>query len=242
MSIKGQTVEERKAEVLIKLRKYKLLEKEKFEGAFGYIVEIPEDKEKALIWCILDQATVGIVSMNQLYKVMKEKELERAIVVTEGRYTHAVKQGAKKKKVELLLKSFPVFDIFEHALVPMHEILTVKERQQLLTQYKVKPYQMPQVTSTDPAVKAIGAKPGDVLRIIRKSSTAGEHIAYPLCSRIKHYSLFSYHHFCSFNDSLYFIANFKIQIFRGIFCYNRSNYGWHLYLNFDFCRYDAFLN
>lgn len=171
-------MEERKAEVLIKLRKYKLLEKEQFEGAFGYIVEIPEDKQKTLIWCILDQATVGIVSMNQLYKVMKEKELERAIVVTEGRYTHAVKQGAKKKNVELLLKSFPVFDIFEHALVPKHEILTAKEKQQLLTKYKVQPYQMPQVTSTDPAVKAIGAKPGDVLRIIRKSSTAGEHIAY----------------------------------------------------------------
>jgi DNA-directed RNA polymerase subunit H len=178
VSVKGETVEERKAEVLIKLRKYKMLEKEKFEGAFGYAVEIPEDKEKALIWCILDQATVGIVAMNQLYKVMKEKEIDRAIVITEGRYTHAVKQGAKKKKVELLLKSFPVFDIFEHALVPMHEILSEKERSQLLNQYKVKPYQMPQIGSTDPAVKAIGAKPGDVLRIIRKSSTAGEHTAY----------------------------------------------------------------
>ncbi|HKZ87633.1 MAG TPA: DNA-directed RNA polymerase subunit H [Candidatus Bathyarchaeia archaeon] len=76
------------------------------------------------------------------------------------------------------MKSFPVFDIFEHALVPRHEILTTKERDQLLAQYKIKPYQMPQVTSTDPAVKAIGAKPGDVLRIIRKSSTAGEHIAF----------------------------------------------------------------
>ena len=107
MSIKGETVEERKAEVLIKLRKYKLLEKEKFEGAFGYTIDIPEDKEKAIIWCILDQATVGIVAMNQLYKVMKEKELERAIVITEGRYTHAVKQGAKKKKVELTPQIIP---------------------------------------------------------------------------------------------------------------------------------------
>ena len=178
MSIKGETVEERKAEVLIKLRKYKLIKKEKYEGAIGYVVDIPEDKEKAIIWCILAEATVGIAAMNLLYKVMKEKDLERAIVITEGRYTHAVKQGAKKRKVELLLKSFPVFDIFEHALVPMHEILSEKERTQLLTQYKVKPYQIPQVKSTDPAVKAIGAKPGDILRIIRKSSTAGEHIAY----------------------------------------------------------------
>jgi DNA-directed RNA polymerase subunit H len=89
-----------------------------------------------------------------------------------------VKTGAKKKNVELLTKSFPVFDIFEHALVPRHEILTQNQQDELLTKYKIQPYQMPQIKSTDPAVKAIGAKPGNILRIIRKSSTAGEHIAY----------------------------------------------------------------
>jgi DNA-directed RNA polymerase subunit H len=178
LSTKVETIEERKAEVLIKLRKYKLVEKEKFEGAYAYIIDIPQDKERAIVWCILGEATVGIAAMNTLYKIMKEKDLDRAIVVTEGRYTHAVKLGAKKKKVELLPKSFPVFDIFEHALVPFHEILTEKEKNQLLAQFKVKPYQMPQVKSGDPAVKAIGAKPGDVLKITRKSVTAGEHITY----------------------------------------------------------------
>ena len=178
LSTKVETIEERKAEVLIKLRKYKLVEKEKFEGAYAYIIDIPQDKERAIVWCILGEATVGIAAMNTLYKVMKEKDLDRAIVVTEGRYTHAVKLGAKKKKVELLPKSFPVFDIFEHALVPFHEILTEKERAALLVQYKVKPYQMPQVKSGDPAVKAIGAKPSDILKITRKSTTAGEHISY----------------------------------------------------------------
>ncbi len=178
MSIKGETVEERKAEVLIKLRKYKKIKKEKHEGAVAYIIEIPGEKGKAIVWCIFNEATVGINAMNTLYKIMKEKEIDKAIVATEGRYTHAVKQGAKKKNVELLPKSFPVFNIFEHALVPMHEILGEKEREQLLAQYKVQPYQMPQVKSADPAVKAIGAKAGDILKITRKSATAGEHVAY----------------------------------------------------------------
>ena len=178
MSIKGETVEERKAEVLIKLRKYKLIKKERHEGAISYIIDIPQDKQRAIVWCVLNEATVGIAAMNTLYKIMKEKEIDRAIVSTEGRFTHAVKTGAKKKNVELLPKSFPVFDIFEHALVPRHEILAEKEANQLLALYKIKPYQMPQIKSTDPAVKAIGAKPGNILRIIRKSSTAGEHIAY----------------------------------------------------------------
>lgn len=178
MSTQLETIEERKAEVLIKLRKYKFVSKEKYEGAYAYTINIPQDKEKALVWCILGEATVGIAAMNTLYKIMKEKEVERAIVITEGRYTHAVKQGAKKKNVELLPKSFPVFDIFEHALVPFHEILSEKEKTALLAQFKVLPYQMPQIKSGDPAVKAIGAKPGDVLKITRRSSTAGEHVTY----------------------------------------------------------------
>jgi len=51
-------------------------------------------------------------------------------------------------------------------------------REELLVQYRIQPYQLPQIKSSDPAVKAIGAKPGDILRIIRKSQTAGTHIAY----------------------------------------------------------------
>jgi DNA-directed RNA polymerase subunit H len=180
LSTEVLSIEERKAEVLIKLRKYKLVEKQPYEeeGAIAYIIDIPQDKERAIVWCTRGEATVGIAAMNTLYKVMKERELERAIVVTEGRYTHAVKLGAKKKNVELLPKSFPVFDIFEHGLVPFHEILSEKEKNHLIAQFKVKPYQMPQIRSGDPAVKVIGAKPGDVLKITRKSTTAGEHITY----------------------------------------------------------------
>jgi DNA-directed RNA polymerase subunit H len=178
LKVKGESIEERKAEVLIKLRKYKLLKKEVEEDAIGYTVNIPKDKEKALVWCILGQATVGIAMMNALYKLLEEKGLERAIVITEGRFTHAAKQGAKKKKVELLPKSFPAFEIFDHKLVPKHEILEEKEKKEILAQYKIQPYQIPQIKSNDPSVKAIGAKPGDMLKIIRKSATAGEHIAY----------------------------------------------------------------
>jgi DNA-directed RNA polymerase subunit H (RpoH/RPB5) len=121
---------------------------------------------------------VGINSINRLSKAMKDADVERAIIVTDGRYTHAVKHGAKKKKIELLPKTFPAFDLFQHKLVPKHEILTEEEKTGLLAKYKVQPYQLPQINSLDPTVKAIGARPGDVLRIIRKSSTAGEHIAY----------------------------------------------------------------
>lgn len=173
-----ESLEERKAKVLIKLRKYKLVKKEKQKDSISYIVRIPKEKQKALIWCIPEERTVGIAFINRLEKAMKEANVERGIIITSGRYTHAAKVNAKKKDIELLPRIFPAFNIFEHELVPKHEILTPEEREQLLAQYKVQPYQLPQIKASDPAVKIIGAKPGDILRIIRKSSTAGEHIAH----------------------------------------------------------------
>jgi DNA-directed RNA polymerase subunit H len=179
LSEKRGSLEERKAEVLIKLRKYRLIKKQKHDDAVGYIVDMPKEKEKAIVWCVPGESTVGIASINRLQKAMKDAEIERGIIVTDGRYTHAVKQGAKKKKIELLPKTFPAFDLFEHTLVPKHEILEDDEKTQLLAKYRVQPYQLPQISSSDPAVKAIGAQPGDILRIIRdKSPTAGEHTAY----------------------------------------------------------------
>jgi DNA-directed RNA polymerase subunit H len=178
LSIEEETIEERKAKVLIKLRGYKLVKKEKHKDAISYIVDIPQEKTKAVIWCIPGETTIGITTVNSLQKFMKEEGIERGIIISEGRYTQAVRQSAKKRKIELLPKTFPVFDIFEHVLVPKNEILTEEERKQVLAQYRVQPYQLPQIKASDPAVKAIGAKPGDILRIIRKSPTAGEHIAY----------------------------------------------------------------
>ena len=85
MSKKLISLEERKAEVLIKLRGYKLIKKQKHEDAIGYIVEIPKEKQKSLVLCVPGETTVGINSINRLGKAMKDAELERGIIVTDGR-------------------------------------------------------------------------------------------------------------------------------------------------------------
>jgi DNA-directed RNA polymerase subunit H len=69
-------------------------------------------------------------------------------------------------------------DLFEHELVPKHILLNKKEAEELLRLYKIAPHQLPYILESDPAAKAIGAKPGDIVKIIRKSPTAGEAIAY----------------------------------------------------------------
>ncbi|MCD6592184.1 MAG: DNA-directed RNA polymerase subunit H [Thaumarchaeota archaeon] len=70
--------------------------------------------------------------------------------------------------------------ILEHFLVPKHRILSPEEAKQVLERYKVKPHQLPYILASDPVVKAIGAKPGDIIEIIRDSPTAGKAVYYRL--------------------------------------------------------------
>jgi len=174
----GLTLEEKKARVLIDLRGYKLSKRQERKEALSFLVTEPKEKKKILLWCILTEGTVGVQHINQLSKTMKEEEVERGIVVTSGRYTQAAKVSAAKKRIELIPRIFPSFNLFNHRLVPKHEILSSEEREKLLSQYRVQPYQLPRIHASDPAVKAIGAKPGDILRIIRDSQTAGKYTAY----------------------------------------------------------------
>ena len=70
------------------------------------------------------------------------------------------------------------FDVTKHKLVPKHEILSEDKVKKVLKKYRVKAHQLPQIKTTDPVVKAIGAEAGNVLKITRLSQTAGEAITY----------------------------------------------------------------
>lgn len=63
-------------------------------------------------------------------------------------------------------------EIEKHELVPKHILLSQKEKEELLKNYGITLKDLPRILSSDPMVKAINAKVGDVIKIIRKSPTA----------------------------------------------------------------------
>ncbi len=69
-------------------------------------------------------------------------------------------------------------NILEHEWVPEHEVLSPEEALKVLKELGVKPIQLPWIRASDPVARAIGARPGDIIRIKRKSPTAGEIIVY----------------------------------------------------------------
>ncbi|MEM1514264.1 MAG: DNA-directed RNA polymerase subunit H [Candidatus Thermoplasmatota archaeon] len=71
-------------------------------------------------------------------------------------------------------------DILKHILVPQHEVLKEEEVEKLLKAYNISKENLPRILLDDPVVKAIGAKEGDVIKIIRNSPTAGKSVVYRL--------------------------------------------------------------
>jgi DNA-directed RNA polymerase subunit H len=71
-------------------------------------------------------------------------------------------------------------NVLDHAMVPDHQIMTEEELTGLLSLFTITSEQIPRIYHDDPAVKTIGAKPGDVIRIIRTSHTAGRAESYRL--------------------------------------------------------------
>jgi DNA-directed RNA polymerase subunit H len=175
--VQSPSTVERKAQILMKLRGYELIKQKQIKDYSGFLAQTA-DKKKMLIWCLPSPGTIGVQYIKNLRKAMDEEELDRAIVVTNGRYTQAARKNAQKGGIELIPKIFPSFNIFDHVLVPIHEIVEPDERKKLLHEYRVQPYQLPLLKASDPAVMAIGAKPGDIVRVIRDSPTAGKYVSY----------------------------------------------------------------
>ncbi len=72
----------------------------------------------------------------------------------------------------------PKLDITKHKLVPKHEIISEKEGKDLFKKYNITPDQLPKMLATDPVSMLIGAKPGQIVKITRKSHTADKAVSY----------------------------------------------------------------
>jgi len=98
-------------------------------------------------------------------------------------------QGSNKIEKQLLeYNNTEVFNdvdllvnIIDNNLVPKHILLSDKQSEEILTEYKIKKENLPRILSSDRIAKYYNVKPGQIVKIIRPSITAGEEIAYRVC-------------------------------------------------------------
>jgi len=56
--------------------------------------------------------------------------------------------------------------------------MQIKEAKQVLEKYHCKSFELPLIFVSDPAIVGLGVKAGDMIKITRKSATAGESFYY----------------------------------------------------------------
>ncbi|UCE13667.1 MAG: DNA-directed RNA polymerase subunit H [Candidatus Heimdallarchaeota archaeon] len=149
------------------------VEKDEYHDIFG-----KDANKKTIIVRIPTKEVVGVRELREYKEEVEKKGFDNAILLALSKYTHYAKREAKAAGIETFSIKFPFFNLFKHYLVPVHEFATEDEIKELETRFSIFKYQLPKISVEDPAVQLLGAKTGDVLKIIRNSPTAGEFIVY----------------------------------------------------------------
>ncbi|HYO06694.1 MAG TPA: DNA-directed RNA polymerase subunit H [Phototrophicaceae bacterium] len=76
--------------------------------------------------------------------------------------------SAEKKEIKIV----------DHVFQPKHEILPKEDAELIFKKFNSKPSQLPYIMASDKGIQGLNAQPSDVIKITRKSSTAGESVYY----------------------------------------------------------------
>ena len=114
------------------------------------------------------------VSESDLATFMEEigkQGAARGILIVENPPSAVVLNAIRKvaDKVQLFHKKQLIIDISAHRKVPPHRILSAEERTAFLESYRASTKTLPDMDSQDAMAKWIGARPGDIVEILRGS-------------------------------------------------------------------------
>lgn len=168
---KANTDEEKRAALIIKYRNLKKDKEEREGDKITYYLS--RGDKRYIMLLLIDIKTIGIAYVRELKELIDEHEADKGLLVGNGKYTYSAKSQAPKLRVELIPPTLPTFDIFGHSLVSTAEIVDEEDKQKLIETYHAQPFQFPWIKVADPVSIILGAEPGDVIKIMAKSQTAG---------------------------------------------------------------------
>lgn len=140
-----------------------------------------KSKKEKIIVRVPDEDPVGVQTLRDFQEHRASQKIEHAILLALTKYTHYTKKEAQKNNIEIFSIKFPFFDLFQHVLVPTMAFATEEEKADLIEKYSIDLKQLPKILAEDPSAQLLGAKVGDVVKIVRDSATAGAYTTYRYC-------------------------------------------------------------
>ena len=124
---------------------------------------------------------VGIKDIKQFAQLLAEKNYYTGIFVTQAAPTASALKiipSLLPTIMEIFREEDLLVNISRHELVPKHILLSPEEKKGLLERYRLKETQLPRIRVDDPMARYLGLRRGQVVKIIRKSETAGRYASY----------------------------------------------------------------
>lgn len=164
-------------------------------------VDVSDDDKKALreieirgdVFCVdLPSCSLRIVYClspkynNRDVKKLVNEQSKHAIIITRELPTSGSQilnpdRVAQSQTYEVFKLSFMCRNISRHALQPKFELMSEEEVEQLLKAHSTTLSRLPVIQNTDAMAMYLGLKPGNVVRITRKTPSGGTTIFYRHC-------------------------------------------------------------
>jgi DNA-directed RNA polymerase subunit H len=167
-------------------------------SSLSFKVSKKDDESKV---CDIRYANISRQKMETFFDDIEDDETENTEVIvmmtlplSDAHHLIALKQylkpkssgtGEKRKlRVSFFSIEMIVINPLNHVLVPKHEIVPQERHKELMDSlYVTSKTKFPEIKfHVDPIARCIGAVPGDIIKIIRPSISAGEAVIYRVCA------------------------------------------------------------
>lgn len=128
-----------------------------------------------------NEPNIGIKHIKNFAQLLNEKNYYTGIFVSQVAPTSAALKiipSVLPTIMEIFREEDLLVNISKHDLVPKHILLSQEEKRGLLERYRLKETQLPRIRVDDPMAKYLGLRRSQVVKIIRKSETAGRYASY----------------------------------------------------------------
>jgi DNA-directed RNA polymerase I, II, and III subunit RPABC1 len=124
---------------------------------------------------------VGIKDLKAFAQLLSDKSFYTGIFIVQSAPTSSALKiipSLLPTIMEIFKEEDLLVNISRHELVPKHILLSPEEKRGLLERYRLKETQLPRIRVDDPMARYLGLRRGQVVKIIRKSETAGRYASY----------------------------------------------------------------
>lgn len=153
-------------------------------AAMTFLCEHKDSREELMIVFNGDDSFT-FEAYKSLEDLARNANVARLVVIIAGKVVATSKrriEEANRSEFGLRTQLFPeddlVVNITKHELVPKHEPLSEAQVAELLKAHSLEKQMLPRMLTTDPVALYFGLEKGRVVRISRKSESAGKYVTY----------------------------------------------------------------